>query len=125
VHLDHGKFAIGTVRNYRLARLKTQLRAVELYRNYVRFEGHQAGNAVDLRKSHAIRPCPQTCITDVVVVAQPFVWAEGLMFHEGQRGLIDVGTRNISARRKAGLVEDKRPLSIGDDATTMANHEVA
>jgi hypothetical protein len=47
------------------------------------------------------------------------------MFHEGQRGLIDVGAQNVLARRKAGLVQDNRPLGIGDDAVMMTNHEVA
>src|SRR5258708_1905424 len=46
------------------------------------------------------------------------------MVHWGQRGLIDVGTCNVPARREAGLVEDYRSLGIGDDAVTMADHEV-
>jgi hypothetical protein len=66
---------------------------------------------------------PQMCVTDVVVAAQPFVRAEGLMFHRGQRGLVDVGTCNLPTRREAGLVEDYRPLGINDDAITMADHE--
>src|ERR1700740_2634840 len=122
--LADSEFPIGTVRNYSLTQLKTQLRAVELYRNYVWLEGHQAGDADDFRKGLAIRPSSQTCITDVVVAAHPFIRAEGLRVHEGQRGLINVTTRNVPARRKAGLVQDNRPLGIGDDAVMMANHEV-
>jgi hypothetical protein len=81
-----------------------QPRAVELYRNDVRLERHQTSDPPDLRKSLAIRPRPQTCIADVVIVTDPFVRAEGLMFYKCQRGLIDVGTRNVPAWRKAGLV---------------------
>ena len=47
------------------------------------------------------------------------------MVHGGQRRLINVGASNVPARREAGLVEDYRPLGIGDDAVTMADHEVA
>src|ERR1700757_1330428 len=47
------------------------------------------------------------------------------MFHEGQRGLIDIGARNVPARREAGLVEHNRPLAIGDDAVAMTDHETA
>ena len=46
------------------------------------------------------------------------------MFHGSEGGLIDVGAWNVPARREAGLVEDQRPLRIGDDAVTMADHEV-
>src|SRR5580658_2633368 len=122
--LGNGEFAIGAVWNYRLTRLKMQLPAIELYRNYVRLERHQTGDAADLRKSLAIRPCPQTRIADVVVATHPFVRAEGLMFHQGQRGLIDVGARNVPARRKAGLVQNRRPPGIGDDAVMMTYHKV-
>ena len=73
--------AIGAVRNHRLTRLKTKLGAVELYRDDVRFERHQIGDAADLSIGVTIRPCRQTCITDVVVAAQPFVRAERLVFH--------------------------------------------
>ena len=45
------------------------------------------------------------------------------MFHRSQRGFIDVGAWNVPAWREAGLVEDQRPLGIGDDAVTMADHE--
>src|SRR4029077_3300099 len=65
------------------------------------------------------------CVTDVVVAAQPFVRAEGLVFHRGQGGLIDVGPCKVPARSEARLVEDYRPLGIGDDAVTMADQEVA
>ena len=46
------------------------------------------------------------------------------MVHGRQCGLIDVGAWHVPARREAGLVEDDRPPGIGDDAVTMANHEV-
>src|SRR5215469_1188832 len=123
--LGHSEFAIRTVRNYCLTRLKTQLDAVELHRNYVRLERHESGNASDFGISLTIRPCRKTCVAGVVITAQAFVRTEGLMFYESQRGLIDVGAQNVPSRRKAGLVEDERPLSIGDNAVLMANHEVA
>src|SRR5438132_12634000 len=45
------------------------------------------------------------------------------MVHEGQRGLIDVGARNVPARREARLVEDNRSLGISDDAVTVADDQ--
>src|SRR6516225_4251719 len=72
-----------------------------------------------------IRPCRKTCIADIVITAQAFIRTEGLMFHESQRGLIDVGARNVPPRRKAGLVESNRSLGIGDNAVLVANHKVA
>jgi hypothetical protein len=47
------------------------------------------------------------------------------MFHEGKSGLIDVGTRNVPARSKTGLVEDQRPLTLRDDAVAITNQEMA
>src|SRR2546422_4489025 len=47
--------------------------------------------------------------------------AKGLMVHEGQRGLIDVGARNVPARREARLVEDNRSLGIRDRKSTRLN----
>src|SRR5215469_11802044 len=84
-----------TVRNYCLTRLKTQLHAVEVHRDYVRLERHESGNASDFGISLTIRPCRKTCVGDVVITAQAFVRTEGLMFHESQRGLIDVGARDV------------------------------
>src|SRR6516165_4301678 len=111
------------MRNHRLTRLETELGAIELYRDHVRLERHQVGDATDLGIGLTIRPCRQTCVTDVAVAAQPLVGAEGPVFHWGQRGLIDVGAYNVPPRREAGFVEDYRPLGIGDDAVTMTDHE--
>src|SRR5262249_12726272 len=80
-------------------------------------------DARDLGIGLTIRPRCPTCVTNVVVAAQAFVRAERLLGHGSQRGLIDVGARNVPARREAGLVEDYGPLGIGDDAVAMANHE--
>ncbi len=113
------------MRDYRLTRLKTELRAVKLHRNYIRFERYQAGNAANFRIGLTVGPGRETCVTDVVVAAEPFVRAESLMFHEGQRGLIDVGAQNVPAWRKAGFAQHDRPLGIGDDAVMMTNHEFA
>ena len=66
------------MRNHRLTRLKMELRAIEMYRDDVRLERHQVGDAADLGIGVRIRPCRQTCVTDVVVAAEPFVRAEGL-----------------------------------------------
>lgn len=78
--LHDGEVAIGAVRNHRLTRLQTELGAIELYRDHVRLERHEAGDAADFGIGVTIRPCRQTCVTDVVVAAQPFVRAEGLCF---------------------------------------------
>src|ERR1700733_3072116 len=87
----HVEVTIGAVRNHSLTRLKTELGAVELHGENVRFERDQIRDAADLSIGLTIRPCPQTCVTDVVVTAQAFVRAEGLVSHRGQRGLINVG----------------------------------
>jgi hypothetical protein len=70
-----------------------------------------------------VRRLDQMCITDVVIAAQPFVRAEGLMFDRSERGLMNIGTWNVPARRKTGLIENYGLLGIGDDSVTMADHE--
>jgi len=100
------EIAIGPMRKHRLTRLKMELGAIELYRDDVRLERHEVGNATDPGIGFTLRPRRQTCVTDVVVAAHSFVWAEGLVFHSGQRGLINVTARNVPAWREAGLVED-------------------
>jgi hypothetical protein len=57
--------------------------AIEMDGDDVRLERHQVGDAADLRIGVRIRPGRQTCLTDVVIIAQPFVWAEGLAFYGG------------------------------------------
>src|SRR5262249_47686108 len=121
--LSDGEFAIGAMRNHRLTRLKTKLPAIELYRDNVGLERHQAGNAADLGIGVTIRPCRQMCVTDIVVAAYPFVRAEGLVVHRSQCGLINIGTFNVPPRRKARLVEDHRPPRVGDDAVTIADDD--
>src|SRR5881396_249126 len=111
--------------NHRLARLKVELGAVQKDRNNVRFERDQAGNPTNFRIGFAIRPSRKPRVADVVVAAEAFVGTKGLMFHEGKSGLIDVGTRNVPARSKTGLVEDQRPLTVRDDAVAITNHEMA
>src|SRR6266852_9453774 len=64
------------------------------------------------------------CVTNVVVAAWPLVRAESLAFHGSERRLINVGTWNVPTRREAGLVKNYGPLSIGNDAVTMADHEM-
>src|SRR5262245_52433969 len=65
------------------------------------------------------------CITDVVVAAQPFVRAEGLIvFHGSKRGLIDVSAWNVPTRSKAGFVKCYWPPGIDNGVVTMANHQV-
>src|SRR5215831_1573176 len=122
--LGGGEVSIGAVRNHRLTRLKMELNAIEMYRDDVRLERHQVGDARDLGIGIRIRPCRQTCVVDGVVAAEPFVWAEGLAIHGSEGGLIDVCAWNVPTRREAGLVEDERPRGIGDDAVMMADHEV-
>jgi hypothetical protein len=52
------------VRDHGLTRLKMELGAIEMYRDDVRFERHQVGDAADLRIGVRIRPCRQTCVID-------------------------------------------------------------
>jgi hypothetical protein len=111
--------------DYSLTRLKTELLAIKLHRDYIRFGRHQAGDPANFGIGLTIRPGRQVCATDVVVAAKSLVRAKGLMFHEGQHRLIDVGAQNVPAWRKTGLVQDYGPFRIGDDAVLMTNHEVA
>src|SRR5260370_6290726 len=124
MRLGDSELAVRAVRNHRLTRLQSELGAIELYRDYVGLERHQVGDAPDPGVSLTVRPCRQTCVTDVVVAAQPFIRTEGLVFHEGQRRRIDVGACNVPTRREAGLVKDHRLPGIGDDAVMMSDHEV-
>ena len=80
-HLSDVEVAIGTVRNHGLTRLKMKLGAVEMHRHEVGFERHQVGDASNIRIGDRIRPCRQTRVTDGVIAAEPFLWAEGLEFH--------------------------------------------
>jgi hypothetical protein len=80
-HLGEVEVAIGAVRNHRLARLKMELRAIEMDRYDVRFERHQVGDAANLGIGVRIRPCRQTCVIDGVIAAEPLIRAEGLEFH--------------------------------------------
>src|SRR5262249_12041488 len=109
---------------HRLTPLKRELDGIETRRDDVGPGRHQRGDAADLRIGIRIRPRRLTCVTDGVVAAEPFVWAEGLEFHGSEGGLIDVCTWNVPARRESGLVEDERPRGIGYDAVTLADHEV-
>jgi hypothetical protein len=43
----HIEIAIGAVRNYRLTRLKTELKAIQQYPNYIGLERHQIRDAAD------------------------------------------------------------------------------
>src|SRR5262252_4300545 len=89
-HFGNAEFAVGAMWNDGLARLKTELSAIQRDRNNVRI-------------GFPIRPCRKACIADVVIAAQTFVGTERLMFHEGKSGLINVGARNVPARSKTRL----------------------
>jgi hypothetical protein len=139
------------MRNHRLARRNPELGAIKVYRDDVRLERHKIGDAADLRIGVAIRPYRQTCITDVVVAAQPFVRAEGLVFHGGsarthprrrvprtsaaqspiRRGRPaawyrpGIGLVSAWYRPGIGLVSAWYRPGIGNDAVTAANHQAA
>src|SRR5262249_40164755 len=81
-------------------------------------------NAANFGVGLAIRPRGQTFIIDVVVAAQPFVRTESLMLHESQRRLIDISARNVPPRREAGLIQDYRSLTLGDNAVLVPNKEI-
>src|SRR5262249_51297240 len=105
-NLVDAELAIGTVRNHRLTGLETKRLPIDLYRDDGRLERDEIGDAPDLGIGLTIRPCGLARVTDVVVTAEPFVRTESLVFHRGQRGLIDVGAQHVPARREARLVED-------------------
>ena len=75
--------AIGAMWNHLLTRLEMKLGAIELNRDDARFERHQVGDAADFSIGVGIRPGRQTCLTDAVVTAEPFVRAESLDFSPG------------------------------------------
>src|SRR5262245_23894178 len=114
--------AIGAVWNHLLTRLEMKLGAVEINRDDAWLERHQVGDAADFNIGVGVRPGRQTCLTDAVIAAEPFVWAESLEFHRREGGLIDVGALNVPARREAGLVEDERTRGIGDGAVMIADY---
>jgi hypothetical protein len=125
VQLGEVEVAIGAVRNHRLTRLKTELGAIEMHSDDIRFERHQVGDAANFGIGVGIRPCCLTRIANRVIAAESFVRAERLEFHSGEGGLIDVVAWNVPARRETGLVEYQRPLAVGDDPVAMMDHEIA
>jgi hypothetical protein len=101
VRLVDREVAIGAMWNHLLTGLETKLGAIEMHRDDFRLERHHVGDAADFSVGVRIRPGRQTCLTDVVITAEPFVWAEGLEFHWSEGRPIDVGALNIPARREA------------------------
>jgi hypothetical protein len=57
-----------------------KLCAIHLDRHDVRFERYQTGDATDLRIGLRIGPGRQLSVADIVIAAQPFVRAKGLVF---------------------------------------------
>lgn len=115
---------IWAVRNDRLARLEMHLLAIEMNRHDVWFERHKIGNAADFGIGVGIGPCRLACLSDRIIAAETLVRAEGLEFHRGEGGLIDVGTWNVPAGGKTGFVEDQGPPCIGDDPALMVDDEM-
>ena len=125
IHLGEIEIAIGTVRNHRLTRFKTEFDAVEIYRDDIRFERHQFGDAAHLGIGVGIRPRSVPRVTDRVVTTESLIRAEGLKFDWSKDGLVDVGPVNVPTWRKARLVEDQWPLGVGNYLVMMADYEVA
>ena len=84
-----------------LTRLEMKLGAIEMNGDDFRLERHQVGDAADFSIGLGIRPGRRRCLTDGVITAEPFVWAEGLEFDRSEAGLIDVGALYVPARREA------------------------
>ena len=125
VQLGEVEITIGAVRNHRLTRLQTKLGAIEMDSDNIRFERHQVGDATNLGIGVGIRPCCLTRVTDRVIAAESLVRAECLQFHSRESGCVDVLARNVPAWCETGLVENQRPLGIGDDPVALADHEAA
>jgi len=64
-------------------------------------------------------------VPDVVVTAQPLVRAERLALSRGERGFVDVGTRDVPAGREPRLIQRQRAGGVGDDPAAVTDNEVA
>src|SRR5262249_55465096 len=124
-NLVGGEVAVGAVRDHGLAGLQPQPDAVELYRDLVRLEGDQPGDAPDPGPGVLIGPGGTVHVPDVVVAGQALVRTEGLTLRGGERGFVDVGARDVPAGREPGLVQGQRPGGVGDDPVAVADDEVA
>ena len=125
VQLSEIEVAIRAVWNHRLTGLKTELGAIEMHSDDVRFERHEIRDAAHFTIGVGIRPCCLTRVANRLVAAKSRVRAECLEFHRREGGLIDVVAWNVPARREAGFVEGQWPLRIGDDPVALADHEIA
>src|SRR5215471_18879306 len=68
-----GEVAIGAVRNHALPWLEMDLRPIDLHGDDIGLERYEVRDAAHLGIRVSIRPGCVTCVTDVVVAAQPFV----------------------------------------------------
>src|SRR5262249_42804649 len=94
-------------------------------RDDMRLERHEGRDAANLGIGVGIRPRCLARVANRVIAAEPLVRAERLEFHRRESGRVNVVAWNVPARRKSGLVEDQRPLGIGDDPVALADYEVA
>jgi hypothetical protein len=119
MRLSNTQFAIGAVRDYRLTWFKLELPAIELHRNYLRLERHQAGDTANFGIGLTIGPCPETRVTDVVVAAEPLVRTERLVHHLGlartHRHRHAEGTSGAQNQTRRGLRAARYPQSLGRD----------
>jgi hypothetical protein len=112
------------VRNHQLTRLQPQLGPVQAHLDLVRLEGDHPGDTVDLGPGVLVGPRRAAAARHVVVAAQALVRAERLPVGRGQRGLVDVGPRDVPARREPRLEQGQRTGGVGDDQVTAAYGEV-
>jgi transposase-like protein len=111
------------VRDHGLAGLQPEPGAVEVDRDLVWLEGDEAGDTPDLRPGVLVRPRCLARVPDVVVAGQALVGTERLASGRGQRGLVDVGPRDVPAGREPGLLQGQRPGGVGEDAVGAADDE--
>src|SRR5260370_7805961 len=95
VQLSEIEVAIRAVWNHRLTGLKTELGAIEMHSDDVRFERHEIRDAAHFRIGVGIRPCCLTRVADRVIAAKALVRAEPLAFHARTPDLLAVVPRNL------------------------------
>jgi hypothetical protein len=102
---------------------KLELPAIELYRNYLRLERHQAGDTANLGIGLTIGPCPQMLSSsfDDVPGRGPEVGVPSFVLVALKRFWRDISLRKIGHWIPAGFKEQKDVLAVGDPCSTEAH----
>jgi hypothetical protein len=110
---------------HRLPGLERESLPIEKHLELVRFERDQFVYAGGLGEGVAVEPGGIGDSGDAVVGGDSFVGAEGPGLCRGQRGLVDVRSGHVPARREARFVEDDGCGRVGDRLSCYAHDEVA